>query len=62
MSDFIDRPCATAFVCPMSAFVDRPSQEQEKASPELNHSRSCDTKATLMELLLIVPQYYCGIN
>ena len=62
MLDVIDRPCATVFVCPMSAFTDRPSQEQEEARPELNHTRMPQYQGYINEVTTTAPQYCCGVN
>ena len=62
MSDFIYRPFPTAFVCPMSAFIDRPSQEQEEARPEPNHARMPRYQGYTNGVTITAPQYCSGIN
>ena len=63
MLDLINRPCATAFVFPMAAFIDRPSQEQEEARPEPNHARMPQYQGYINGVTTTaVPQYCSGIN
>ena len=53
---------ATAVVCPMSAFIDRPSWEQEEARPEPNHTRMLRYQGYTNGVTITVLQYCSEIN
>ena len=62
MLDSIDRPFPTTFVCPMSAFIERQSQEQEEVRPEPNHARMPQYQGYTNGVTIKEPQYCSGIN
>ena len=62
MSVFIDRLFPTAFVCPMPAFIDRPSRGQEEVRPEPNHAKMPRYQGYTKGVTVTVPQYCNGVN